>query len=214
MFTEEQQKAIDEMLEKQKLELTSSFEEQTSGLKATNAALKAEKQEAIDKAKAEAVELEQRAIDEAKAKGELEKALELEKAQHERKLSDYAEQLNSRNELILSSKTGEAVKDISSKFVKQDSLTALMAKNMVSHSFDENGNVVAEYKDTQGNTIGNNLDDWLGWAQKDPDMQNHLAGSKASGVNPNSFKPMNGEAQERFNKQSRIDDINKRLGAG
>jgi len=183
------QQMLDEALEKQKLELTNQFEESISGLKATNSALKAEKQEAIDKAKAEALELEQKAIDEAKAKGELEKALELEKAQHERKLSEYSEKLGARDEMILSSKNSVAVKDITSKFVKQDKLSQLTASQLVSHSFNEEGQVVAQYKNLDGEVVASSFDDWLGWAQKDPDMQHHLAGSKASGVDPNSLKP-------------------------
>lgn len=189
MFTEEQQKAIDDMLEKQKLELTQSFEEQVSGLKATNSALKAEKLEAIEKAKAEALELEQKAIDEAKAKGELEKALELEKAQSERKFGELSEKLNARDNLILSSKNSSAVKDITSKFAKQDKLSQLTASQLVNHEFDENGNVVAKYKNLDGEVVSNSFDDWLEWAQKDPDMQHHLAGSGSSGVNNENFKP-------------------------
>lgn len=214
MFTDEQQKAIDEMLEKQKQELTASFDESISGLKATNSALKAEKLEAIEKAKAEALELEQRAIDEAKAKGELEKALELEKAQHERKLSEYAETLNSRNELILSSKNSVAVKDITSKFAKQDKLSQLTASQLVNHGFNEDGNVVAQYKNLDGEVVADNFDSWLEWAQSDPDMKQHLAGSKASGFDSSVVNPIDKSKQSEFDRNSKINDINKRLGVG
>lgn len=189
MFTEEQQKEIDAKLEAQKAELMAQFEQETAGLKATNTALKAEKLEAIERAKAEALELEQKAIDEARAKGELEKALELEKAQNERKLGEYAEQLNKRNELILSSQKNGAVKEIVSLFAKQDKLSQLTASQLVEHGFDENGNVSAKYKDLDGNVVANSFSDWKTWAQKDPDMQQHLAGSKASGFDPNNLKP-------------------------
>lgn len=189
MFTEEQQKEIDAKLEAQKAELMAQFEQETAGLKATNTALKAEKLEAIERAKAEALELEQKAIDEARAKGELEKALELEKAQNERKLGEYAEQLNKRNELILSSQKNGAVKEIVSLFAKQDKLSQLTASQLVEHGFDENGNVSAKYKDLDGNVVANSFSDWKAWAQKDPDMQQHLAGSKGSGFDPTNLKP-------------------------
>lgn len=189
MFTEEQQAAIDKQLKEQKEALEAQFSESISGLKSTNAALKAEKQEAIDKAKADALELEQKAIDAAKEAGEFQKALELERAQNERKLGEYAEQLNSRNDMILSSKNSAAVKDMVSKFVKQDKLSQLTADQLVTHSFDENGDVKAEYKNLDGEVVSDTFDGWLAAAQKDPDMQQYLAGSKSSGVDSGKIKP-------------------------
>ena len=214
MFTDEQQKEIDAKLEAQKAELMAQFEQETAGLKATNTALKAEKLEAIERAKVEALELEQKAIDEARAKGELEKALELEKAQNERKLGEYAEQLNKRNELILSSQKNGAVKEIVSLFAKQDKLSQLTASQLVEHGFDENGNVSAKYKDLDGNVVANSFADWKTWAQKDPDMQQHLTGSKAQGFDSSNIKPLNSN-----NKAGAIDlnakaaEINAKFGA-
>lgn len=213
MFTEEQQKEIDAKLEAQKAELLSQFEQETAGLKATNTALKAEKLEAIEKAKAEALELEQRAIEEAKAKGELEKAYELEKAQHERKLSEYSEQLNQRNDLILSSQTNGAVKDIVSMFAKQDKLSQLTASQLVSHNFNDEGKVVAEYKDLDGNVVANSFADWQTWAQQDPDMKQHLAGSKASGFDTSSVKPTNTNKQAgAIDMSAKAAEINAKFG--
>lgn len=214
MFTDEQQKAIDEMLEKQKQELTTSFEESIGGLKSTNAALKAEKQEAIEKAAKDAQELEQKAIDAAKQAGEYEKALELEKAQHERKLAEFKETLSARDSLLLDSKKSAAVSKITSKFAKNDKFSQLIASQLVNHSFDENGNVSAEYKDLDGNVVAHSFDDWLEKAQNDPDMKQHLAGSKASGFDTSQVNPLSKDKQNNFDKQARIADINKRLGAG
>lgn len=214
MFTEEQQKEIDAKLEAQKAELMAQFEQETAGLKATNTALKAEKLEAIERAKAEALELEQKAIDEARAKGELEKALELEKAQNERKLGEYAEQLNKRNELILSSQKNGAVKEIVSLFAKQDKLSQLTASQLVEHGFDENGNVSAKYKDLDGNVVANSFADWKTWAQKDPDMQQHLAGSKAQGFDSSNIKPLDSNKKAgAIDLSAKAAEINAKFGA-
>tara|TARA_Y100001956_G_scaffold3132_1_gene3086 strand:- start:110 stop:772 length:663 start_codon:yes stop_codon:yes gene_type:complete len=179
------QQMLDEALAKQKQELEKLFDEKTSGLKATNAALKAEKQEAIDKAKAEALELEQKAIDAAKEAGKFEEALNLERAQAERKHSDLLETISKRDTLILSSKNQVAVKSITGKFVKNDKLSELTAKQLINHKFDKDGSVVAEYKDLDGNIVASDFDNWLLWAQKDPDMKQHLAGSQAAGGGAN-----------------------------
>lgn len=189
MFTEEQQKAIDDLLAKQKQQLESDFEDKISGLKGTNAAMKQEKLELAEKAEAKALELEQKAIDAAKEAGKFQEALELERAQYERKQQDLSKTLEDRNNLILSSEKKAAVTSIVSNFAKQDKLSQLTASQLVEHSFGEDGNVVTSYKDLSGNVVANNQDDWLAWAKSDPDMSNHLVGTKASGTDYSTLKP-------------------------
>ncbi len=189
MFTEEQQKAIDDMLAKQKQQLESDFEDKISGLKGTNAAMKQEKLELAEKAEAKALELEQKAIDAAKEAGKFQEALELERAQYERKQQDLAKTLEDRNNLILSSEKKAAVSGIVSNFAKNDKLSQLTASQLVDYSFNDEGSVVASFKDLDGNVIADSHDKWLDWAKTDPDMQNHLAGSKASGTDPSSVAP-------------------------
>lgn len=189
MFTEEQQKAIDELLAKQKQQLESDFEDKISGLKGTNAAMKQEKLELAEKAEAKALELEQKAINAAKESGEFQKALELERAQYERKQQDLTKVLDDRNNLILSSEKKAAVSGIVSNFAKNDKLSQLTASQLVDYSFNDEGSVVASFKDLDGNVVADSHDKWLDWAKTDPDMQNHLVGTKASGTDYSTIKP-------------------------
>ena len=143
------------------------------------------KKSAAEKADQERLELEQKAIDAAKKAGKFEEALKLERAQSERKQGDLLEVNNNLSEMILSSEDQVAVKSITGKFVGNDKFLEFAAKNLINHKFDENGNVVAEYKDLNGNVVASDFDNWLLWAQKDPDMKQHLAGSQAAGGGAN-----------------------------
>lgn len=180
---------LKEALEKQKQELQAEFDKQTEGLRSNRDALLNEKKQIEESAKTQILEKEQAAIDAAEKAGDIEKRFELERAQLERKQSEMTEQLNQRNDLILSSKKESSVKGMVSHFAKQDKLSQLTAAQLVDYDFSEDGNVIAKYKDLSGNVVADNHDDWLGWAKNDPDMQNHLAGSKASGTDPSSVAP-------------------------
>ena len=208
MFTEEQQKAIDDMLAKQKQQLESDFEDKISGLKGTNAAMKQEKLELAEKAEAKALELEQKAIDAAKEAGKFQEALELERAQYERKQQDLAKTLEDRNNLILSSEKKAAVSGIVSNFAKNDKLSQLTASQLVDYSFNDEGNVVASFKDLDGNVVADSHDKWLDWAKSDPDMQNHLAGSKASGTDYSTVSPSStSQDKNDYSKMSNDDKL-------
>ena len=208
MFTEEQQKAIDDMLAKQKQQLESDFEDKISGLKGTNAAMKQEKLELAEKAEAKALELEQKAIDAAKEAGKFQEALELERAQYERKQQDLAKTLEDRNNLILSSEKKAAVSGIVSNFAKNDKLSQLTASQLVDYSFNDEGNVVASFKDLDGNVVADSHDKWLDWAKTDPDMQNHLAGSKASGTDYSTVSPSStSQDKNDYSKMSNDDKL-------
>lgn len=202
---------LKEALEKQKQELLAEFEEKTKGLKATNEALKAEKKELAKKAQADLEAKEKEAIEAAKKAGELEKAAELERAQHERKLKEQAEQLEQRNQLILSSQKKAAVSGIVKHFAKDDKLSRLTASQLVDFEFDESGQVVSKFKDLDGNVVANSHDKWLEWAKSDPDMQNHLAGSKASGPDPAKVAPKNSDKTTEFDRQAKVDEINAKF---
>jgi len=208
MFTEEQQKAIDDMLAKQKQQLESDFEDKISGLKGTNAAMKQEKLELAEKAEAKALELEQKAIDAAKEAGKFQEALELERAQYERKQQDLAKTLEDRNNLILSSEKKAAVSGIVSNFAKNDKLSQLTASQLVDYSFNDEGSVVASFKDLDGNVVADSHDKWLDWAKTDPDMQNHLAGSKASGTDYSTVSPSStNQDKNDYSKMSNDDKL-------
>jgi hypothetical protein len=185
-YTEEQLK---ELLAKQEQELTAKFEAETAGLKANKDALLAEKKKLEEETQAKLLEKEQAAIEAAKEAGDVKKALELEQAKYERERKELSEQLSARNEMILSSKKQASVQSIVSNFAKNDKLSQLTASQLVDYGFSEDGNVVASYKDLDGKHIADNHDDWLKWAKSDPDMQNHLSGSRASGVDPASVTP-------------------------
>lgn len=180
---------LKEALEKQKQELQAEFEKQTEGLRSNRDSLLAEKKQIEESTKAQILEKEQAAIEAAKKAGDIEKQFELERAQLERKQTEMTEQLNQRNDLILSSKKEASVNSIVSNFAKQDKLSQLTAAQLVEHSFGEDGSVVTSYKDLSGNVVANNQDDWLAWAKADPDMSNHLVGTKASGTDPSSVNP-------------------------
>ena len=162
------------------------------------------KKSAAEKANQDRLELEQKAIDAAKEAGKFEEALKLERAQAERKHSDLLETIGKRDTLILSSKNQVAVKSITSKFVKNDKLSELTAKQLINHKFDEDGNVVAEYKDLDGNIVASDFDNWLLWAQKDPDMKQHLAGSQAAGGGANG-----GGGNAATKKPSEMNDLER-----
>lgn len=207
-YTEAQLK---EALDKQKQELQAEFDDKIKGLKATNEALKAEKKELAKKNQEELEAKEKEAIEAAKKAGELEKAAELERAQHERKLQQQSEQLEQRNKLILSSKKEAAVSGIVKNFAKTDKLSQLTASQLVDFDFDETGQVVSRYKDLEGNVVADNQDKWLEWAKSDPDMQNHLAGSKASGPDPSKVRPTGEKKPDEFDRQAKAEEINARL---
>lgn len=196
------------MLAKQKQQLESDFEDKISGLKGTNAAMKQEKLELAEKAEAKALELEQKAIDAAKEAGKFQEALELERAQYERKQQDLAKTLEDRNNLILSSEKKAAVSGIVSNFAKNDKLSQLTASQLVDYSFNDEGNVVASFKDLDGNVVADSHDKWLDWAKTDPDMQNHLAGSKASGTDYSTVSPSStSQDKNDYSKMSNDDKL-------
>jgi len=202
---------LKEALEKQKQELQAEFEKQTEGLRSNRDSLLAEKKQIEETTKAQILEKEQAAIEAAKKAGDIEKQFELERAQLERKQNELTEQLNQRNDLILSSKKEASVKGMVSHFAKQDKLSQLTAAQLVDYDFSEDGNVIAKYKDLSGNVVADNHDDWLGWAKNDPDMQNHLAGSKASGTDPSSVKPSDSSKKPDLDRQAKVDEINSKF---
>lgn len=207
-YTEEQLK---ELLDKQKAELTAQFEAETAGLKANKDALLAEKKKLEEETQAKLLEKEQAAIDAAKKAGDVQKALELEQAKFERERSELAEKLNARNEMILKSQKQASVQSIVSNFAKNDKLSQLTASQLVDYGFNEDGNVVASYKDLDGKHVADNHEDWLKWAKSDPDMQNHLAGSKASGVDQGIVKPSSQGQRQELDKQAKIAEINAKF---
>jgi len=207
-YTEEQLK---ELLAKQEQELTAKFEAETAGLKANKDALPAEKKKLEEETQAKLLEKEQAAIEAAKEAGDVKKALELEQAKYERERKELSEQLNARNDMILSSKKQASVQGIVSNFTKNDKLSQLTASQLVDYGFGEDGNVVASYKDLDGKHIADNHDDWLKWAKSDPDMQNHLAGSKASGIDQSIVTPSSQGQRQELDKQSKIAEINAKF---
>jgi len=199
---------LKEALEKQKQELQAEFEKQTEGLRSNRDSLLAEKKQIEETTKAQILEKEQAAIEAAKKAGDIEKQFELERAQLERKQNEMTEQLNQRNDLILSSKKEASVKGMVSHFAKQDKLSQLTAAQLVDYGFSEDGNVIASYKDLSGNVVADNHDDWLGWAKNDPDMQNHLAGSKASGTDYSTVSPSStNQDKNDYSKMSNDDKL-------
>lgn len=202
---------LKEALKKQEQELLAKFETETAGLKANRDSLLEEKKQLEEETKRKLLEKEQEAIEAAKQAGEFQKALELEQAKAERQRAELSEQLNSRNELILSSKKDAAVKGIVSNFAKNDKLSQLTASQLVEYGFGEDGNVKASYKDLDGNVVADNHESWLEWAKKDPDMQNHLSGSKASGTDPSKVKPTDPSKQPELDRQAKIDEINSKF---
>lgn len=207
-YTEEQLK---EMLAKQEQELTAKFEAETAGLKANKDALLAEKKKLEEETQAKLLEKEQAAIDAAKKAGDVQKALELEQAKFERERSELSEKLNARDEMILSSKKQSSVQSIVSNFAKNDKLSQLTAAQLVDYGFDNDGNVVASYKNLDGEVVASNHDEWLKWAKSDPDMQNHLAGSKGSGTDPSSVKPSTQSHRAELDRQAKIDELNAKF---
>ena len=175
------QQMLDDALAKQKSDLEALFESETQGLKSTLAAMKQEKTDGIEKERLKVIEAEQAAIDAAKEKGDLQAAFDLEKAKDERLLNEYKDKLNSKTDLILSGKKTNAVNDIVSKFVKQDKLSKLTASQLVDFSMGDDDSIIANYKNLDGEVVANNFEDWQAIAEKDPDMREHLAGSKAQG---------------------------------
>ena len=177
-------------------DLSAKFAEDEARLKAHAEKVLAEKKTLEEKSKAKMLELEQKAIDEAKAKGELEKAYELEKAQTERKISELAQakegifaELSAMKEQKLNDANLIAVKDITSQFAKQDPAMELLAKSLVTHSFSEDGSISASFKNLSGEVVADSFKGWLEVAQKDPVMQQYLAGSKAQGFDSSNLKP-------------------------
>lgn len=207
-YTEEQLK---EALEKQKQELKAEFEAETAGLKANKDALLAEKKKLEEETQAKLLEKEQAAIDAAKKAGDVQKAFELEQAKFERERNELSEKLNARNDLILSSKKEASVKSIVSNFAKNDKLSQLTAAQLVDYGFSDDGDIVASYKNLDGEVVANNHDDWLKWAKSDPDMQNHLSGSKGSGTDYSSIKPSNQGTQREMDRQAKIDELNAKF---
>ena len=202
---------LKEALEKQKQELQAEFEKQTEGLRSNRDSLLAEKKQIEESTKQQILEKEQAAIEAAQKAGDIEKQLELQRAQLERKQAEMSEQLNQRNELILSSKQEASVKGMTSHFAKQDKLSQLTASQLVEHSFDENGNVLTSYKDLSGNVVADNQDDWLSWAKNDPDMSNHLVGTQASGTDYSTVKPSVKADGAELDRQARIEEINSKF---
>jgi hypothetical protein len=207
-YTEEQLK---ELLAKQEQELRAKFEAETAGLKANKDALLAEKKKLEEETQAKLLEKEQAAIEAAKKAGDVQKALELEQAKYERERAELSEKLNARNEMILSSKKQASVQSIVSNFAKNDKLSQLTASQLVDYGFDNDGNVVASYKDLDGRHVADNHEDWLKWAKSDPDMQNHLAGSKASGVDQGVVAPSSKGHRQELDKQAKIAEINAKF---
>lgn len=185
-YTDEQLK---EILEKQKQELRAEFEKETAGLKANRDSLLEEKRQLEEETRKQLLEKEQENIEAAKKAGEFQKALELEQAKVQREREELNAQLEQRNELILGSEKKAAVSQILSGFAKQDKLAQLTASQLVDAGFSEDGKPTLNYKNLDGEVIANSLDDWMSWAKGDADMQNHLAGSKASGTDPAAVKP-------------------------
>lgn len=205
------EETLKEALEKQKQELQAEFEKQTEGLRSNRDSLLAEKKQIEESTKAQILEKEQAAIEAAKKAGDIEKQFELERAQLERKQSEMAEQLNQRNDLILSSKKEASVKGMVSHFAKQDKLSQLTAAQLVNYIFGEDGNVFAEYKDLDGNVVADSQDKWLEWAKSNPDMSNHLGGNKASGTDPSSVKPSDSSRKPELDRQAKVDEINSKF---
>lgn len=206
------EEALKEALDKQKQELQAEFEKETAGLRSNRDALLAEKKQLEEETKQQLLAKEQEAIEAAKKAGDSQKALELEQAKYDRERKEYQDKLSQRDQLILSSKKEASVKSIVSNFAKNDKLSQLTANQLVDYSFNDDGQVVASFKDLDGNVVADSHDKWLEWAKSDPDMQNHLSGSKASGTDPSSVKPSDPSKQPEFDRQAKIAELNKKFG--
>ena len=188
MFDEEQQKAIDEMLAKQKQELELSYKSQLDEaltgiekLKQTNADMKQEKVEALKKA-------EQDKIDALREKGDEAAALQMELERIKNDHDSAREALQKRNDLIVGKDREVAQSEVLSMLVSQDAGMKLLAKSLVDAQLDGD-TVTRSFKDLNGNVVASSFEDFKAWAQKDPDMQHYIAGSKASGINQEDIKP-------------------------
>jgi hypothetical protein len=202
MFDEEQQKAIDEMLAKQKQELELSYKSQLDEaltgiekLKQTNADMKQEKVEALKKA-------EQDKIDALREKGDEAAALQMELERIKNDHDSAREALQKRNDLIVGKDREVAQSEVLSMLVSQDAGMKLLAKSLVDAQLDGD-TVTRSFKDLNGKVVASNFEDFKAWAQKDPDMQHYIAGSKASGTDYSAIKPsQNSHNKDNYSKMS------------
>ena len=78
----------------------------------------------------------------------------------------------------------------------------------VSTLIGDEGNVVASFKDLDGNVVADSHDKWLEWAKSDPDMSNHLGGNKASGTDYSTVSPSsNSQDKNDYSKMSNDDKL-------
>jgi hypothetical protein len=202
MFDEEQQKAIDEMLAKQKQELELSYKSQLDEaltgiekLKQTNADMKQEKVEALKKA-------EQDKIDALREKGDEAAALQMELERIKNDHDSAREALQKRNDLIVGKDREVAQSEVLSMLVSQDAGMKLLANSLVDAQLDGD-TVTRSFKDLNGKVVASNFEDFKAWAQKDPDMQHYIAGSKASGTDYSAIKPsQNSHNKDNYSKMS------------
>jgi predicted RNase H-like nuclease (RuvC/YqgF family) len=188
VFTAEQQKAIDDMLAKQKQELELSFKteldkanEGIEKLKQTNADLKQEKVDAIKKA-------EQDKIDALRAEGDEKAAVELELKRFQDESEKLRDSLQQRDDLILGKDREVAQSEVLSMLRSQDAGMKLLAKSLVETQLDGD-NIKRSFKDLNGNVVADSFEGFKAWASKDQDMQHYLSGSKASGTDNSTINP-------------------------
>lgn len=179
MFTDEQQAAIDALLAKQAKDIESKlrgeFDESVKGLKSTNEALKAEK--LAEKEAREAAELEA-----ARKAEDWEKVhkLETERLNQERELlSGQVESFKSR---ALNDAKKLAVEKTIKHFVDASIKTQSWLRNdVVGVRLNDDGSVIEEYKDINGNVVANSLDEYLKFASSNEVLRKEIKGSQANG---------------------------------
>ncbi len=164
-------------------------------LKQTNADMKQEKVEALKKA-------EQDKIDALREKGDEAAALQMELERIKNDHDSAREALQKRNDLIVGKDREVAQSEVLSMLVSQDAGMRLLAKSLVDAQLDGD-TVTRSFKDLNGNVVASSFEDFKAWAQKDPDMQHYIAGSKASGTDYSAIKPsQNSHDKDNYSKMS------------
>ena len=187
MFTEEQQAAINKQIEdalsKQATTLNAETESKISGLKATNQALKDEKQIEIEAKKA----IELKAAEDA---GDHQKVLQLHTEEAEKVQANYG----ALKDTLINNDQELAVSGLASHMINNDMATKRLLGTMAKSALGEDGQITRSYTDFNGQQVATDEKGFLDWASKDDTMRNYMAGSKAQGGGANGSNDNNAPA--------------------
>ncbi len=187
MFTEEQQAAIDKQIQDALTNQASAFEVEKesaiAGLKATNQALKDEKQAEIEAKKA----IELKAAEEA---GDHQKVLQMHTEEAEKVQASYG----ALKDTLINNDQELAVSGLASHMINNDMATKRLLGTMAKSSLGEDGQITRSYTDFNGQQVATDEKGFLDWASKDATMRNYLSGSKAQGGGANGSSGNNAPA--------------------